>query len=180
MSWIASPQLLPMLQAAAKRRRRLTKAQQDLAPTQVLAVAPMETPMRFWLLLSSRRLSLRAKRQSTLFQRAPSIVLMGFFLLLPWGYVRCPRPPFDGGLLGLVGNSNGGRRIFASCRLHPKCDIACGVVREPVSRMKLAEWLATGVPCAEAPAERRRRLGERHRTKWSRHGPLGAGGDSSE
>ena len=56
-----------------------------------------------------------------------------------------------------MGQTDGGRRVFASCRLRPTCDIGRGVVRRPVSRMKIAEWLALGEPCSEEPLERRHR-----------------------
>lgn len=89
------------------------------------------------------------------------------------GYVRVAGPPFDGKIIGLVGTYADRRTVFANCHLHPHCAIKCGVVLRPVSRMKLAEWLAKGEPSEGMPIEDRRKLGKEHRARWSRDGPLG-------
>lgn len=89
------------------------------------------------------------------------------------GYVRVASQPFNGKVIGLVGVYSDRRTMFANCHLHPHCAIKCGVVLCPVSRMKLAEWLATGEPSEGLAMEDRRRLGKEHRAKWSRDGPLG-------
>ena len=99
--------------------------------------------------------------------------LGGSLALRPSGSVVCSLHPFEGLSLGTVGRHHFRPKMYVNCHLHPHCDIHVGVAREEVSRMKLAQWLATGYPCSGLPAEERRRLGAQHRAQWSRHGPLG-------
>ena len=99
--------------------------------------------------------------------------LGGSLALRPSGSVVCSLHPFEGLSLGTVGRHHFRPKMYVNCHLHPHCDIHVGVAREEVSRMKMAQWLATGYPCKGLPAEERRRLGAQHRAQWSRHGPLG-------
>ena len=99
--------------------------------------------------------------------------LGGSLALRPHGSVVCSLHPFEGVSLGTVGRHVMRAKMFSNCHLHPHCEIHVGVAREEVSRMRLAQWLATGYPSKGLPAEERRRLGAQHRAQWSRYGPLG-------
>ena len=92
----------------------------------------------------------------------------GTVSVTPFGTVRCSAPPHNGRQVGLVGVYRDGRRAFASCHLHPHCAVQPGIVTRPVSRLKLAEWLALGKPSKGLPAGERRRLGKQHRDLWKR------------
>ena len=96
--------------------------------------------------------------------------LNGMLSLTPFGSVK-----LDGKLIGFVGHYPCKTRVFANCHMHPKCAIQCGIARRPVSRLKLAEWLATGVPCPDLTRQQRLEAGATHRLQWSRDGPLGDG-----
>ena len=107
------------------------------------------------------------------FPKGTEFSLGGTLALGPYGYVVCSLPPFEGRQIGTVGQYLLRAKMFANCHLHPNCAIQVGVAVQPVSRMKLAQWLATGHPSQDMPAADRRRLGAQHRAQWSRHGPLG-------
>ena len=95
------------------------------------------------------------------------------------GYVHSPQPPHKyAEPLGLVAFSHDKKRVFASCRLHPHCDIKCGIVWEDVPRMRLAQWLQLGTPSKGLATAERQRLGKAHRAMWSRSGPLSAAASS--
>ena len=89
------------------------------------------------------------------------------------GYVTCLRPPHNPDkTVGLVGLRNDGRSRFASCHLHPRCDLQVGIVREDVPRMRIAEWLALGIPSDGLPQAERLKMGAQHRARWTRTGPF--------
>ena len=99
----------------------------------------------------------------------------GKLAVSPLGYVRCCRPPHDGvNTIGLVSTSRNLKTMFASCHMHVACDIKDGVVTEPCSRMRLAEWLAVGIRPPEGTARQaRKELGAPHRVLWTRRGIIG-------
>lgn len=104
----------------------------------------------------------------------------GTVFLSALGYVKSSRPEFGLAMsLGLIGMNGNGRVMWANCHLHPHCNIHCGVVREPMSRMRLAQWLALGVPCGDRSIEERRKLGAEHRMRWRRHGDFAEPASSS-
>ncbi len=99
----------------------------------------------------------------------------GKLAVSPLGYVRCCRPPHVGGkTIGLISTARNLKSVFASCHMHVACDIKVGVATEPCSRMRLAEWLATGTrPPEGTDRQTRTELGVPHRVLWARIGPIG-------
>lgn len=97
----------------------------------------------------------------------------GRVFISPLGYVRVRGDPFDFNKpVGLVSVQSKGKVRFANCHLHPHCNLRVGIVNEDVPRMRLAEWLALGVPCYDLPKPQREELGKQHRALWRRKGPL--------
>lgn len=92
------------------------------------------------------------------------------FVISPLGYVRCNRPGHDPQkTVGLVALKTNDKAMFANCHLHSKCSITVGMIRNPVSKETMAEWLCKGIP---PPPEMRRadtrQLGIEHRQLWKR------------
>ena len=86
------------------------------------------------------------------------------------GYVRSTRPPYadfePNRTLGLVCDYSDGNTICGSCHLHPRCALKRSKLR--VTRMQLAEWLATGeVPPAGASRDEKLAIGARHRGSFA-------------
>lgn len=95
----------------------------------------------------------------------------GTIVLSRLGYVTSSRPQHrQVASLGLIGMNSDRRVMWANCHMHPHCNIHCGVVRQSLPRMRLAEWLALGTPSAGLPMPERRRLGAERRQLWRRTG----------
>ena len=100
----------------------------------------------------------------------------GLLTVSTLGYVRCSRPPHDGQRpIGLVGRYSDGRSKFASCHLHPACNVRVGVVLEGVDDLRLAEWLALGIPCPPGLSRaQKHEFTRKHRPLWARYGAFGS------
>lgn len=92
------------------------------------------------------------------------------YIMSDLGYVRCSRPGHDiNKSVGLVGWKRDKKSMYANCHLHSTCSISVGVMRRPVAREYLAEWLCKGQrPPDGASIEERKRLGVEHRKLWVR------------
>ena len=93
-------------------------------------------------------------------------------VMTPVGYVRGMTSKHGGQVVGRVGMYTDKKTVYAGCHLHPKCEIKCGIVTRDVDRMKLARWLTLGVDSRGMDRAERLRLGQLHRSLWSRDGPL--------
>ena len=70
------------------------------------------------------------------------------------GYVRCSLVGHDvARTVGLVGVTNAGKALLAGCHLQSTGDKKLIIAVQPLSKMRLASWLALGVP---APWQLRR------------------------